>query len=77
MKKLGSLATHLVYVEGFDQIGRIPKLIWVFAGRTCHFVGFVVEQLIYVLEQLNLEPTEAALKEKKQSGKLVLCFHLH
>ena len=32
-RKLGSLATHWA-------------LIWVFAGRTCHFVGFVMRRLI-------------------------------
>ena len=31
-----------------DQTGRMPRLLWVFAGRTGHFVGFVVLQpLIY------------------------------
>ena len=29
-----------------DQTGRMPKLILVFAGRTCHFVGFVTMWLI-------------------------------
>ena len=29
-----------------DQIGRMPRLIWVFAGRTCSFVGFVMRWLI-------------------------------
>ena len=24
--------------EDSDQTGRMPRLIWVFAGRTCHFV---------------------------------------
>ena len=38
-----------------DQTGRMPRLIWVFAGRTCHFVGFVTRRLkwdciLYVLE---------------------------
>ena len=28
-----------------DQTGRMPRLIWVFAGRTCHFVGFVMRRL--------------------------------
>ena len=28
-----------------DQTGRMPRLIWVFAGRTCRFVGFVMRQL--------------------------------
>ena len=32
--------------KDFDQTGRMPKLIWVFAGRTCHFVGFVMRRLI-------------------------------
>ena len=25
----------------------MPRLIWVFAGRTCHFVGFVMRRLIF------------------------------
>ena len=28
--------------EESGQTGRMPRLIWVFAGRTCHFVGFVM-----------------------------------
>ena len=32
--------------EDSDQAGRMPRLIWVFAGRTCHFVGFVMRQFI-------------------------------
>ena len=32
-----------------DQTGRMPRFIWVFAGRTCHFVGFVMRQLIFML----------------------------
>ena len=31
--------------ENSDQTERMPRLIWVFAGRTCHFVGFVVRRL--------------------------------
>ena len=33
-RKLGSLATHWAHSEDSDQTGRIPRLIWVFAGRT-------------------------------------------
>ena len=33
--------------EDFDQTGRIPRLIWVFAGRTDHFVGFIMLPLIW------------------------------
>ena len=35
--------------EDSDQTGRMPRLIWVFAGRTCHFVGFVLMRLIWWL----------------------------
>ena len=28
-----------------DQTGRMPRLIWVFAGCTCYFVGFVMRLL--------------------------------
>ena len=31
--------------------GRMPRLIGVFAGRTCHFVGFVMRRLIYCVGQ--------------------------
>ena len=33
--------------EHSDQPGRMPRLIWVFAGRTGNFVGFVLLRLIY------------------------------
>ena len=45
-RKLGSLATHWAHSEGSDQIGRMPRLSWVFAGCTCRFVDFVVRRLI-------------------------------
>ena len=32
--------------EDSDQTGPMPRLIWVFAGRKDHFVGFVMRQLI-------------------------------
>ena len=44
-RNLGSLATHLAPWEDSDQTGQLPRLKWVFAGRTCHFVGFVVRWL--------------------------------
>ena len=46
-KKLRSLATHWAHSEDSDQTGWMPRLIWVFAGCTCHFVGFVVRRLFY------------------------------
>ena len=33
-RKLGSLATQWAQSEDSDQTGRMPRLIWVFAGRT-------------------------------------------
>ena len=39
-RKLGSLATHWAHSKDSDQTGQMPRLIWVFAGCTCHFVGF-------------------------------------
>ena len=33
-RKLGSLATHWAHSEDSDQTGCMPRLIWVFAGRT-------------------------------------------
>ena len=30
--------------EDSDQTGRMPRLIWGFAGRTCHFAGFVMRR---------------------------------
>ena len=33
--------------EDSDQTGWMPRLIWVFAGHTCHFVSFVMTCLIF------------------------------
>ena len=44
-RKLGSWATHWVPSEDSDQAGWMPRLIWVFAGWTCHFVGFIMRRL--------------------------------
>ena len=46
-RKLRSLATHWAHSEDSDQTGRMPMLIWVFAGRTVHIVGFVMRRLNY------------------------------
>ena len=37
-----------------DQNGQIPRLIWVFAGRTYHFVGFVLMWLNYYIHMYVL-----------------------
>ena len=51
-RNLGSLATHLVHSEGSDQSGWTPRLIWVFAGHTGDFLGFIV----LWLKSLTYEP---------------------
>ena len=33
-RNIGASATHWAHSEDFDQTGRMPRLIWVFAGRT-------------------------------------------
>ena len=33
--------------EDSDQTGRMQRLIWVFAGRTCNFICFVMRRLNY------------------------------
>ena len=38
--------------EDSDQTEWMPRLVWVFAGRTCHFVGFVMRWLILCLRKL-------------------------
>ena len=50
-RNTGPLTAYWVHSEDSDQTGRMPRLIWVFAGRTDHFIGFVMMQLIYV--QIN------------------------
>ena len=47
-RNLGSLGTHWADSEDSDgeDSKRMLRLIWVFAGRTGHFVGFVMLRLI-------------------------------
>ena len=55
-RKLGSLATHWAHSEDSDQTEQKPRLIWVFAGCTCHFVGFVTRPLIFlwIVSKVNM-----------------------
>ena len=53
-RKLGSLATHWAHSEDSYQTGQMPRLISVFAGRTCHFVVFVMRWLILCCLKLSL-----------------------
>ena len=47
-RNTGSSATNWAHCEDSNP----PRLIWVFAGRTGHFVGFVVMRLIWILPGL-------------------------
>ena len=46
-RKIGFLAIQWVHSEDADQTGRMPRLIWVFAGHKGDLFGFVVQRLIY------------------------------
>ena len=59
-RKLGSLATYWAYSKDSDQTGQMPRLIWVFAGRTGQFVGFVMRRLI--------SPITASIKFQRLQG---------
>ena len=50
--------------ENSDQTGQMPRLIWVFAGCACHFVGFVMRWLICSQISKNLQ-TLSANQERK------------
>ena len=47
-RNLGSLATHLAQSEDSELTARVRRLVWVFAGRTYHFVDFVVLRLNFL-----------------------------
>ena len=56
--------------EDCDQTRRMPRLIWVFARHTCHFVSFVMRRLILSFWrkkevfwlQNAINPSHAAIK---------------
>ena len=67
---LGSLATHWAHSEDSDQTGRMPSLIWVFAGRTYHFVGFVVRWLVCLWDMDSLQQHARILTTCTQAVKV-------
>ena len=44
-RNIGSSSTHWVHCKDSDQTRWMPRLIWVYAGRTNHFAGFVMRRL--------------------------------
>ena len=63
-RKLGSLPTHWAHIEDYDLTRRMPRLIWVFAGRKDHFVGLVMRRLITLNVHL-LSNWNARVEKKK------------
>ena len=59
-----------------NQTGRMPRLIWVFAGRTNHFVGFVMERLILCRLSKLSNQSYIMFKEQKQYPKSTHCMLL-
>ena len=56
-RKLGPLATHWAHSEDFDQTGRMPRLIWVFAGRTAILLVFLRGgSNVKILNKVNFFP---------------------
>ena len=52
---------HIKCTAKTDQTGRMPRLIWVFAGCTCHFVGFVMRWLIFTAFLSSLSAITASI----------------
>ena len=67
--------------EDSDQTGRMPRLIWVFAGRTCHFVGFVMRRLICCFNitktKFPLQTLLILMKRSYDSSNHIMVVHLH
>ena len=49
LKKVWVLSSQCADSEDSIQTGRIPRLIWVFAGRTATLLVFVTRRLIYII----------------------------
>ena len=72
-RKLGSLATHWAQSKDSDQTGRMPRLIWVFAGRTCHFVGFVVRWLISIYDRCHYVSVRSIVRRYRHLTRSSIC----
>ena len=69
--------TQWAHSEDSDQTGEMPRLIWVFAGRTCHFVGFVMKRINYLnayfrgflFSDEEIDPRKTARKDVEIVGR--------
>ena len=78
-----------VHWMGRTQAFFMPRLIWVFAGGTCHFVGFVMRWLIFSVCEMHInqkkkirrsmtKPTKFPVRlTKLHDAKLVTEFSIH
>ena len=73
-RKLGSLATHWAHSEDSDQTGRMPRLIWVFAGRTCHFVGFAMRWIIWYTCIMEVQSDQGLCCALNRTIATIECF---
>ena len=87
-RKLGSLATHWAHSKDSDQTGRMPRLIWVFAGCTlillvlscrasngsCKYHEIILQSVNLPYEIMSLY-CKAILLAEKLIGK-IKCAHL-
>ena len=62
--------------ENSGQTGRLPRLIWVFTGRTCHSVDFVIRRLswFHVYPLCLLVPEWAAIFDSGTSRRSFHCL---
>ena len=72
MKKLGSLATHWAHSEDSDQTGRMPRLIWVFAGRTV-ILWFCPEAAQITYEQSFTNFQQKLTEYNNYAGQCIIC----
>ena len=68
-RKFGSLPTYWAHIEDYDQTGRMPRLICVFAGCKDHFVGLVMRRLIYFRRTFAFKLKCSCWKKKKKKKK--------
>ena len=54
--------------EYSDQTWWMPRLIWVFAWRTGHFVGFLMRWLMYVVIYIHRNILLTNIKKKKKNS---------
>ena len=68
-RNTGPLTTYWAHSDDPEQTRQMPRLIRVFAGRTCDFVGFVVQRLIISANAWYLSHRRTA------TAQVSLCIH--